>query len=71
MIGMSLRKEYSLIRAIGFDWISLSSYKNHELGREAHRIFLDPEKERHPILLIEDMVLFEDTENSKEVCVPP
>jgi len=70
-LGILLRKEYPSIRAIGFDWISLSSYTNRELGREAHRIFLDPRKEGNPILVIEDMFLPWNMENLKQVLVAP
>lgn len=42
------------IRAIGFDSISLSSFADRPLGREAHRAFLGGPR---PILPIEDMDL--------------
>jgi arylformamidase len=41
------------LRAIGFDFISLSSYQNRELGRLAHKEFLI----KNDILIIEDMKL--------------
>ncbi len=49
-----LRTELSNVKMIGFDSISLSSYTNRTLGREAHRSFL---KNKKPILIIEDMDL--------------
>ncbi|WP_333655110.1 cyclase family protein [Dissulfurispira sp.] len=70
-IGTWLRKEYPCIRAVGFDWISLSSYAHRDVGREAHRAFLDPEGEGHPILVIEDMLLEDNLENLKHVWVVP
>lgn len=59
--GIWLRENRS-IRAIGFDFISLSSYENREIGREAHRAFLksklnNQENVNDPILIIEDMKL--------------
>lgn len=42
------------IRIMGFDTISLSSWSNRELGRVAHKAFLDHAR---PILLLEDMNL--------------
>ncbi len=69
-LGMWLRKEYPSLRVIGFDWISLSSYKNKKVGQEAHRVFLDPSKEGHPILIIEDMRI-PDEEGLSEVLVAP
>jgi len=53
-IAFYLREKFLNIRAIGFDSISVSSFANRMLGREAHKAFLDPEQ---PILLIEDMDL--------------
>ncbi|MCK5699959.1 MAG: hypothetical protein KAI29_02365, partial [Cyclobacteriaceae bacterium] len=39
------------LKIVGFDFISLSSYQNRMLGREAHKKFLV----EHDILIIEDM----------------
>lgn len=47
-----LREKFPTIRVFGFDSISVSSFTNRVLGREAHRAFLDP---KSPILLLEDM----------------
>lgn len=65
-----LRENFPKIRVIGFDSISVSSFANRMLGREAHRAFLDP---KSPILLLEDMDLREIDNNSnlKEVIVSP
>ncbi len=49
-----LKKEHSNIRAIGFDFISLSSWKFRTEGKEAHKILLGNEDVK-PILIIEDM----------------
>jgi kynurenine formamidase len=43
------------LKAVGFDFISVSSYQNRLLGREAHKAFLLA----NDILLIEDMKLDE------------
>ena len=48
-----LRSECPKLRAIGFDFISLSSYQNRPLGRESHYEFLV----ENDILIIEDMKL--------------
>jgi len=55
--GTWLRKGHPSLRAIGFDFISLSPYQNRDLGRESHRAFLDPRGVNSPILIIEDMDL--------------
>ena len=49
-----LIKKFTNIRVFGFDSISVSSFSNRLLGREAHKRFLNPKK---PILLLEDMDL--------------
>jgi len=51
-----LRANYKSLRAVGFDFISLTSWKFRPEGREAHRTFLcsDPS-----ILVIEDISFYE------------
>jgi len=56
-VGLNLRRNFPNLRMIGIDWISLSSYLHRELGREAHKTFLDPKGINEPILIIEDMDL--------------
>jgi kynurenine formamidase len=56
-VGVYLRKKYRNLRAIGIDWISISSVSNKSLGREAHRAFLDPAGNGKPLFIIEDMCL--------------
>jgi len=56
------RKQFPLLRIIGFDSISLSSFTNRELGREAHKAFLDNAR---PILPLEDMNLEKIDNQSK------
>jgi arylformamidase len=54
-LGKELRKRFLQLRAIGMDWVSASSYLHRDIGRDAHRAFLDPQSPGRPILLIEDM----------------
>ncbi len=49
-----MREHFPNISIFGFDSISVSSFGERMLGREAHRSFLDPDD---PILLLEDMDL--------------
>lgn len=49
-----LKSRYPRLRAVGVDFISISSWGNREEGRIAHRAFLEKD-----ILLIEDMSLRE------------
>jgi kynurenine formamidase len=51
-----LREKLPFLRILGFDAISLSSFAHRELGRRAHRHFLDHSR---PILPLEDMALNE------------
>ncbi|MDX4063840.1 cyclase family protein [Aliarcobacter skirrowii] len=65
-----LIENFSNIRILGFDSISVSSFANRMLGREAHKRFLNPE---NPILLLEDMNLRDIDENIvfKEIIIAP
>jgi kynurenine formamidase len=56
-LAVFLRNNYPNIRAVGLDSISISSWKNREEGRNAHKSFLNPVDYGNPILLIEDMDL--------------
>lgn len=53
-LAASLREHFPRLKVLGFDSISVSSFVNRSLGREAHRVFLDHSQ---PILLVEDMNL--------------
>ncbi len=62
-----LRNKCKKLRAIGMDFISLTSYQHRETGRAAHREFLGV----NDILLIEDMDLrLLDSSPSKVICLP-
>ncbi len=56
-LGQHLREKCSKLKAVGFDFISLSRWQDRAGGRAAHRAFLDPNGTKEPILLIEDMDL--------------
>jgi kynurenine formamidase len=70
-VGLWLRKSLKSIRAIGFDFISISAYQNREEGRRAHRAFLDPDGTGNPILIIEDMNLDYGSNDPNRVLVCP
>jgi len=65
-----LVNNFPQIRILGFDSISVSSFQNRILGREAHKAFLNPKR---PILLLEDMNLIDVNENTQfsEIIVSP
>jgi arylformamidase len=64
-----LRDRFASVRVLGFDTVSVSSFTDRMVGREAHRAFLEPKK---PILLLEDMSLDGlDGEELKKVTVSP
>jgi arylformamidase len=63
-----LRKKVPMLRVIGLDLISITSFMNREIGRKAHREFL---KSENPILLVEDMDLSQLDSNPKSIiCMP-
>ncbi|MFC1621041.1 cyclase family protein [Candidatus Omnitrophota bacterium] len=66
-----IRARLKNIRCIGIDSISVSPYKNRELGRETHEIFLKAGPKGDPVCLIEDMDLSENLNGLKEVFVSP
>lgn len=70
-IGLWLRQECPSIRAIGFDFISISSFSRKDIGREAHRAFLNPTEKGNPIFIIEDMDLSCNLEGLEMVFVSP
>lgn len=63
-IGLIIRRDYPNVRVVGFDFISVSSWQHREIGREAHRAFLNPDSQGKPVLLVEDMNLSETDGNS-------
>lgn len=69
-LAAELRAGFPGLRVMGFDSISLSSFAHRELGREAHRAFLNHE---HSILPLEDMDLSQvdgNTRISKVIVAP-
>jgi len=71
LFGLWLRENYKNIRAVGFDFISLTSWKFRDIGKEAHRAFLDPYGKNFPIWIIEDMKLTHLKEDIKKIIVAP
>jgi kynurenine formamidase len=66
-----LRAHYPGLRCVGFDFISLTSWKFRQKGRESHRAFLDSDDNSKEILIIEDMSLINITQKLKQVIVAP
>lgn len=58
-VATLLREKRPSMRAIGFDFISVSRFKDRAIGREAHKRFLSPATPGDPVLIIEDMDLAE------------
>ena len=65
-----LIENFPNVKVFGFDSISVSSFSNRMLGREAHKRFLNPNR---PILLLEDMDLRKVCSNTifQEVIIAP
>lgn len=70
-VGFYLRKNFPSLKSVGMDWLSISSYQNRPLGREAHRAFLNPDGEGEPVLIVEDMDLSMDLRALQSVHVAP
>lgn len=70
-VGIWLRRNYPKLRSIGFDFISLSSFKHREIGRIAHKEFLSSNYEGAPILIVEDMKLKDLSFQPKKLIVIP
>lgn len=67
-LGKILKSRFPSLKVLGMDFISLTSYQNRELGREAHRQFLGGD---NPILLVEDMDLSSLTATPQAItCLP-
>lgn len=65
------RINFPKLRCVGFDFISLTSWKFREEGRKSHRAFLSPENGSKEILVIEDMKLADADNMIKRVIVAP
>jgi len=70
-VGKWLRENRPNIKMIGFDFISLTSWKYREHGKEAHLAFLNPDATGNPICIIEDMSLNKMTSSPKTIIISP
>jgi kynurenine formamidase len=63
-------EKFPKVRVMGFDSISVSSFTDRVLGREAHLRFLNPSR---PLLVLEDMKLDEVSESTifSQVVIAP
>ena len=66
-----LRERFSMLRCVGFDFISVTSWKHRAEGRLAHKAFLAPENGGKEIWAIEDMSLKDAPANINRVIVAP
>ena len=64
-----LKSKFPSLKAIAFDLISLNSYQNREIGREAHKQFLN----EYDILIVEEVDLTEVSSQTQfeEVVIAP
>lgn len=70
-MGIWLRKNRPNIKIVGFDFISLTSWKFRNEGKLAHQVFLDPYAEGKPICIIEDMALQILKSQIKRIVISP
>ena len=66
-----LRLDFPSVRAVGMDFISVTSRLHREEGRKAHSKFLGDEYKSDPIVLIEDMSLINYTDDINRIIVCP
>lgn len=69
-LAKKLREKFPKLKSVGFDFISLTSWKNKQEGKNAHLEFLCPD-EGFPILIIEDMKLSEINQQINFVVILP
>jgi arylformamidase len=70
-LGKYLRQYYPKIRIVGFDFLSLTSWKYRDEGKFAHQTFLDPVGIGNPVCIIEDMKLNSVNKNINNILVSP
>ena len=70
-VAVYLRKHFPKLRAIGIDWLSISSGSDKPLGRQAHRAFLNSSGKGKPIFIIEDMFLAHDLSALRSIIAVP
>ena len=70
-LAMALRSNFPSLRAVGMDFISVTSRLHREEGKKTHREFLGNNYQSEPIVLIEDMSLKDYTEDINEIIVSP
>jgi arylformamidase len=70
-VAIYLRQHFPRLRAIGIDWLSISSGSHKPLGRQAHRAFLDPSGAGNPLFIIEDMLLPSNLSGLRKIIAAP
>lgn len=65
------RDKFPDLRCVGFDFISVTSWKHRQEGNLAHKAFLVPKKGRKEIWAIEDMSLINAPSSIKRTIVSP
>ena len=70
-LAMALRSNFPSLRAVGMDFISVTSRLHREEGKKTHREFLGNNYQSEPIVLIEDMSLIDYTDDINKIIVSP
>jgi len=66
-----LKQKFKFLRAIGFDFISLTSANYKPEGRLSHNILLSDLYRKEPVIIIEDMALSNVKSKIKQVIIAP
>jgi len=70
-LGVWLRENRPNVRFVGFDFISMTAFQKREIGRMAHKAFLNPVPQGKPILIVEDMHLDQVQSALKRIIISP
>lgn len=70
-LGTWLKSNFPSLRIVGFDFISLTSWKFRDEGKEAHRNFLGSSKNYNSICIIEDMALSKIDSQIRDIIISP
>ncbi|OPZ99893.1 MAG: Kynurenine formamidase [Bacteroidetes bacterium ADurb.Bin408] len=70
-LAVAIRETCPSVRIIGFDFISLTSWKHREEGKNAHRILLKPDLKGNSVCIIEDMSLKNTGKAISEIFIIP
>jgi kynurenine formamidase len=70
-VATCLRKTNRKLRAVGFDFLSLTAWQNRDVGKIAHKNFLKKTNDQQPIWILEDLSLTNISSDIIKVIIAP